>query len=251
NPHDRNGCLLQLAQHQRMIAERRQQNNPFQTQLPEQCIDLLFNVRALYVPGLHHQVHTGLATALDGTGLKFAQIVARPVAKQSDEKGSIACQAARVQIRPIIEPFDGLEDAVARIQAHAWLIVDDPRHRLRRHLREIGHLLNRHRGANESHIEILNQSRSRAYWSQWSGLGDRASPPSSSRMSAMVRANRPPEERTNGASTSLRSAPAAVKHLSGTLKRCQAPGRADANARVRSNDAPSEAPHRASVQRIV
>src|SRR5580692_2872715 len=108
-----------------MVTERRQQNDAFQAQLPEQSVHLLFNIRALYVPRLHHQVHAGLAAALNRPSLEFAQVIPGTVAKQSNQKGSIAGQATRVEIRPVVELLDGLENSVARIAAHSRLVVDD------------------------------------------------------------------------------------------------------------------------------
>jgi len=70
------------------------------TQLSEQCIDLFVDAGTFHIPGLHHQVQARLAATLDGSRLKFAQIVTGLVAEQADEKGAVAREAARVEIRP-------------------------------------------------------------------------------------------------------------------------------------------------------
>src|SRR5450631_1689113 len=101
--HHWNGRLLKLTEHQSVIAQRRQQDDPLQTQLSEQGINLLFDVRALDVPGFHHEMYAGFPAAFDGARLKLAEIVAGSIAKESDEKRAIAGQTACVQIWAILE----------------------------------------------------------------------------------------------------------------------------------------------------
>src|SRR3984957_4529141 len=73
--------------------------------------------------------------------LKFAQVIAGPFAEQSDEKGAVACQSARVEVRPIVQMLDGLENARSGVGTNPGFIIDDSRYRLRRDLREIRDLL--------------------------------------------------------------------------------------------------------------
>ncbi len=120
-----------------MIAQGRQQDDALEAQLPEQNIHLLVDGRTLHVPRFHHQVQAGLAAAGDGAGLEFAQIVPGPLAEQTDEKGSIAGEAACVEIWPVVELLDGLEDSGAGIGSDPRLIVDDPGHRLGRYLGQV------------------------------------------------------------------------------------------------------------------
>ena len=76
----------------------------------------------------------GFSAPLDGARLKIAQVVAGPVAKESDQKGTIACQAARIEIRAIVQLLNGVEDSSTGIRPYARFIVDDSRHRFGRHL---------------------------------------------------------------------------------------------------------------------
>src|SRR6202795_2026730 len=101
-------------------------------------------------------MHVGLPAAYDGALLELAEVIARSIAEQPDEKRSIARQPTRVEIGSIIELLDGLEDALARIGTHQRLIVDDSRYGLGRDLRKIGDLLDGHRRGDGCHGERSN-----------------------------------------------------------------------------------------------
>ena len=109
-----------------MIAQRWQQNRALQTQLAEQRVDLAVDIGVRDIPGLHHQMQVRLTAPLDRACLEFTQIVARPITEQPNQKGSIARQAARIQIGTVVQLLDGLEDALARIHPHQRFVVDDP-----------------------------------------------------------------------------------------------------------------------------
>src|SRR5215469_3382457 len=114
-----------------MVAERRQQNDAFQPQLSQQCIHLPPDLGAGTVPRLDHEMKGRLATTLHGPRLEFAQVVAGLVAEEPDEKRTVAGQTARVEVWPVIELLDGLQDPVARDLANRRLFVEYARYGLR------------------------------------------------------------------------------------------------------------------------
>ena len=159
--HDGNRRLLQFAEHDRVIAQRRQQDHPLQAQLADERVDLLLDVGALDVQRLDHQVHARLPATFDRAGLKFTQIVPGPVAEQADQKRPIAGKSSGIEVRAVVELVDRLQNAGPRVGAHPRLVIDHPRYGLRRYPGEVGHLLNGHRGGDESHGTFLKLRGSR------------------------------------------------------------------------------------------
>ena len=161
--HDRNRRLIELVQDDRMIAQWGQQNNALQPQLPEQGIDLLVDVGTFHIPWLDHQVNAGFPAAFNRAGLKFAQIVPRPFTKKPDQKRPVARQSAGIEIGPVIELLDGLQNPRAGIGANPRFIVDDARHGLGGDLREVGHFLNGDGRGSQSDGQCRNLGYLRLY----------------------------------------------------------------------------------------
>jgi len=114
-----------------------------QAQLAEQGIDLFVDHRVFEIPWLDHQVQAGFPASGDRARLKFAQVVARPFTEQPDQEGAVAREAPGIEVRPVIQLLDGVEDSRFRIGPDARLVVDDPGDGLGRDFGQVGYFLNR------------------------------------------------------------------------------------------------------------
>ncbi len=131
---------VQGVQHDRIVADRRQQDDAVDLQAIDQGLHVRGQVEGGKIDGLHHQMAAGGAAGPERPQLGVHGVGADLVQQKAHLIRARAGQAPRRDLGPVAQLAGDAQDPVADLLAHVRLRVQHARDRLHRHARPARHI---------------------------------------------------------------------------------------------------------------